>query len=381
MPVLANGRQIVILFDGTGNREFEKSSDGNGTGTNVASWREVFLEAGLDSKQIIYVPGPGTTGLLESLKDGDIGIDTMSHLDKIRDATVSGLTGDSVDERVKNAANKVQKAMLDIRDLAIKDGIEIKDSEFNLTVAGFSRGAAEAISFLNVLANDDRFESLRNASINVVLYDTVASTGVPGDNSNPWLDLRIPSDKLSDLKILHLVSNREQRSSFPSTHVLTQEQRSNSETSDSFGLKRWQSENGKIVEIEGLGVHSDIGGGYGDNDNLAKLNFLRSINSFADLGGLNINALPSLKALDALKFNNAEFESGSFKGDAKTVLKLTPNEKGLIEFKLHDSSVNFPLWILPFEGFKRNINTMFTGKFGPEIRNNYFPKVSVKPDE
>ena len=125
-----------------------------------------------------------------------------------------------------------------------------------LSVFGFSRGAAEARAFVNQLLRScgSQIGGIPLKIDMLGLFDTVASVGAAhitsvGDGHMAWADgenMVIPS---SVRRCVHLVSAHEVRMCFPL---------------DSVGQGGHIPNNCK--EIVYPGVHSDVGGGYGLND-------------------------------------------------------------------------------------------------------------------
>lgn len=109
-------------------------------------------------------------------------------------------------------------------------------------IAGFSRGAAIAISFANRIlrAVPDRLVQVRFIGV----WDIVGQFGVPGEHINAGHDLRAPRHCL---KCYHAMALDETRAFFPLTRLLR---------SDASDLP--------VVEVWFRGVHSDIGGGNGN---------------------------------------------------------------------------------------------------------------------
>jgi uncharacterized protein (DUF2235 family) len=118
-------------------------------------------------------------------------------------------------------------------------------------VAGFSRGAALAVSFANELAG-----KLPRVSIRFMgLFDVVGQFGVPGRRFNAGHDLGMPPNVV---RCYHAMALDETRLLFPLTRL--------SET---------DSDNGRLLEVWFRGVHSDVGGGNGNRGlNWIALNWL-----------------------------------------------------------------------------------------------------------
>ncbi|MCY1354725.1 hypothetical protein D9M69_411160 [compost metagenome] len=141
-----------------------------------------------------------------------------------------------------------------------------------LYVYGFSRGAAQARTFVNWLAAltrqaDGRY---RFAGIDLCveflgLFDTVASVGVAdlapfADGHMGWANgtQRLPDDEHFLRRCVHLVAAHEQRACFPLDSIRRQERPDDPSCPSTY---RAGSE-----EYLYPGVHSDVGGGYPPGD-------------------------------------------------------------------------------------------------------------------
>jgi hypothetical protein len=153
-----------------------------------------------------------------------------------------GISGKGSKERAINAFAELKKH------------ISVTKQKPHIYAIGFSRGAATARHFLNLV--DDYY--LQNASntnslfskprLYSMLFDTVATGQVD------TLKLEIPNTVTS---IIHFVAASEERLYFPIVRLNKK--------------PLYSSYEGKMVEIDLPGVHSDIGGGY--NDELEKLTY------------------------------------------------------------------------------------------------------------
>ena len=149
-----------------------------------------------------------------------------------------GVTGNGAEERAIQALDEL-KAQTE------KTGIAP-----HVYSIGFSRGAASARHFLNLV--DDYYfqEKSFHSSENLLfskprLYSMLFDTVATGQLDN--LRLEIP---LSTMSVIHFVATSEERTHFPITRI-------NVPTNDLIIEET-------IVEVDLPGVHSDIGGGYGD---------------------------------------------------------------------------------------------------------------------
>jgi RHS repeat-associated protein len=217
------------FFDGTNNDSRKMKNP-----TNVAKLRKKYLEEifyweGVGSNVLNFIPG-GLTGF-----GGQFRLDSMYH-----DLS-----------RQYNAGDR------------------------NIDIFGFSRGAALAIAFANLIGekgipdfSSARTEVIpgRDGTANEVvrysryfrprirflgIFDAVGSFGAPGGCINLGYNLNAPSNV--DY-VRHATSADEVRILFPLSSMYTREGRTN----------------GNVIEKSFPGVHSDIGGGYDDNDELSR---------------------------------------------------------------------------------------------------------------
>ncbi|WP_371230644.1 DUF2235 domain-containing protein [Pseudomonas sp. QE6] len=141
-----------------------------------------------------------------------------------------------------------------------------------LYVYGFSRGAAEARTFVNWLAEltrqaDDRY---RFAGIDLSveflgIFDTVASVGVAdlapfADGHMGWANdsQRLPDDETFLKRCVHLVAAHEQRACFPLDSI-----RRKARPDDSACPSTYRAGTQEFIYP---GMHSDVGGGYPPGD-------------------------------------------------------------------------------------------------------------------
>jgi len=190
----------LYAFDGTCNEDEEDDRKD----TNVVKFRDAY------SKQKFYLEGIGTRFGLPG---------------KI----VGALTGFGGRERIKEALEKFD------RNLAGGDPM--------VDIVGFSRGAALALHFTNVL-----FEERHGAAVRFLgLWDTVASFGLPGNDINIGWTFTLPRNVS---RCIHAMALDERRDGFPLTRVRTAE-------GEAPNIPR-------LTEVWFRGVHSDVGGGNGN---------------------------------------------------------------------------------------------------------------------
>jgi hypothetical protein len=112
--------------------------------------------------------------------------------------------------------------------------------EKTVDVYGFSRGAALARTFVN-LVNQGLRPHVQNVQVRFVgIFDTVGSFGIAGSDLNPGQNLSIDSGDAQ--QIFHCCARNEYRSNFPLSSVP--------------GRDRYY-----------MGAHSDVGGGYPPEEN------------------------------------------------------------------------------------------------------------------
>lgn len=300
---------LMFFFDGTGN-----NIDAD---TPLKKWSNVarLSMAARNSPSLgiyrIYISGVGTRF------NGDVGT-ARAAWTWVQDNTLGNAAGMGGDQRLDYAEEQMNANLrVALRDLAQKSNKEAKNfaqenqglgfSELskalaqhrlikmiNISVFGFSRGAALARAFTNQLASmliptDKGGHTLEGHPARLVfqgIFDTVASFGAPGENlTGPWgeRDLRIPPPKLLE-QCVHFVAAHELRYSFP------------------LDLAR---ENGQyasnVTETVYPGVHSDVGGGY-EPGKQARSDALARI-PLCDMLPLAVGAGVRLETLAELKKN------------------------------------------------------------------------------
>jgi hypothetical protein len=209
--------QRLISFDGTWNSRDDMLFD-----TNPALLAEIF-------------DGPS---------DYQIGVGT-SPMTRI----IGGATGFGITNRINRAYDNLVAEVNALRSAN-------PDTQVVLVLSGFSRGSTAARAFANVLnqrgipdltsadgsGNYSRYHETPRIGA-MILFDTVGSVGIPGNNINPGLDLSIPANAEN---VLHLTSGDEHRRMFPLSSAVDPS----------------RSDDERIAEIELPGAHSDVGGSY-----------------------------------------------------------------------------------------------------------------------
>lgn len=226
----------AVFFDGTGNNrysEMEKSAEKRAL-SNIAKLFDAHKDND-ESIKAIYVPGVGTSY-------SDIGDSGGS----------SGMAiGTGADKRIKKALELLDE---EIAKVPAQQKIRL----INITVFGFSRGAAEARAFVRDLAatcqEKDGCWQYKSLPLRVAfagLFDTVcsaygnmvsAATSWNGGHNNWAEDMKLPP---MVEQTVHMIAAHEARRRFPL---------------DSTRIDADYPDN--TVEIWYPGVHSDVGGGY-----------------------------------------------------------------------------------------------------------------------
>jgi hypothetical protein len=209
--------QIEITFDGTWNSRDDMVFD-----TNPALINDMF----------------------EGEKDYQVGVGT-SKWTKL----IGGATGAGIGNRINSAYDNVVAKINALKSADPK-------AEVVLIISGFSRGSTAARAFANELnkrgvpdlSSGDgqggytRYHEGPRIGV-MILFDTVGSVGIPGNNINPGLDLAIPANAEN---VLHLTAGDEHRSMFPL----------------SSAVDPTRPDDPRISEVELPGAHSDVGGSY-----------------------------------------------------------------------------------------------------------------------
>jgi len=113
----------------------------------------------------------------------------------------------------------------------------IENDDTIVDIAGFSRGAALALSFANEIAAKMKGVSVRFLGV----FDVVGQFGLPGEHVNAGHNLSLPPNAK---KIFHAMALDETRLSFPLTR-----------------LGGTGHDEDRLQEVWFRGVHSDVGGG------------------------------------------------------------------------------------------------------------------------
>lgn len=187
----------LYAFDGTWN----KDEAGEGADTNVVKFAEAYTD------ETCYRPGVGT-------RYGKLG--------KI----FGGIFGAGDDQRLDEMLQELES--------------NFADGDKTIDIIGFSRGAALALEFANLVSDKKGGAPIRFLG----LWDTVASFGLPGNYINIGHKLTLPDNVQH---CFHAMSLDERRGNFPLTRV--------------DPPKGGKPAAGRIEEVWFRGVHSDVGGG------------------------------------------------------------------------------------------------------------------------
>jgi len=269
--------KIALFFDGTGNNKDADEADQKWS--NIARLFDSARDEPANGIYARYISGVGTPlnrsepwwkiarardssllggsmgwGADSRLESGDMDMtDTLRHALEI--------SSNRAGQEVKAIYDKNQNKGFDELNQALSNHRLIKSIE--LSVFGFSRGAALARAFINRLLKQCRNENgqLTYQSYPITfrflgILDTVASFGLPAKNDFKDVDLWLPAELQ---QCVHYVSAHELRYSFPVDLI----RQGNSYPAN------WREE---VFP----GVHSDVGGGYkpgdqGRSDTLARV--------------------------------------------------------------------------------------------------------------
>ncbi|HET9480625.1 MAG TPA: DUF2235 domain-containing protein [Candidatus Polarisedimenticolia bacterium] len=197
----------LYAFDGTWNRD----KAGNRKDTNVVKFSDAYIPGG----SVCYQEGVG-------VRFGPLG------------KVVGGLTGAGGRTRLRRAWNR----LLD----------NLEEGDATVDIVGFSRGAALALEFAEWIARKRLRGACPRPKVRFLgLWDTVHSFGVPGNNINLGWAMNLPG---SVEKCFHALALDEMRRTFPPTRLAARVDRAQQE--------------GRLYEVWFRGVHSDVGGGNGN---------------------------------------------------------------------------------------------------------------------
>ena len=142
----------------------------------------------------------------------------------------------------------------------------LENMSITLDVFGFSRGAALARHFVNVVHQkaikfSDNFIKFDINKIKVRflgVFDTVGSFGIPGDNVDRGYEFHVDNSKAR--YIYHITAEDEVRADFDLQTIKPDAVHKMASDDDFDSSKSW------IIQESFPGSHSDIGGGYSNKD-------------------------------------------------------------------------------------------------------------------
>ncbi|MHC3994281.1 T6SS phospholipase effector Tle1-like catalytic domain-containing protein [Thiomicrolovo sp. ZZH C-3] len=227
--------RLGVFFDGTGNNLYNDDLIGDGSLSNVAKLYKVYRASGYTA---FYSQGVGTGKYKQGKTLSAKAVEAIWQRKKAKndyyDALHMAFGGD--------AKSFVKRKLKKVRSAVRQNG----GDDVIIDVFGFSRGSAEARDFVNRVNAAHKHDA--NVRVGFVgLFDTVATIGLAND-LNIGFDLDLSND--SAQKIVHLTAEDEHRHNFPLE-----------------SLKRADgTTEANTEEIALMGVHADIGGGYGELD-------------------------------------------------------------------------------------------------------------------
>lgn len=224
---------LGIFFDGTGNNINDKPQ----TISNIAKLYKVYSESDKPMVRKLYIRGVGST----KHKNDNDGLGGSDAISKGIDRMFGGAFGTGGHDRIDFILDQAKEILKET------PGV----TKLTFDVFGFSRGAALARHFVNVLRKKPLHgkQSIRFLGI----FDTVGSFGLPGNNYDDF-DFRIPKNAVK--YVYHLVAEDELRKNFDLQSIRPNSSVAPDRDDSACTGNRW------AVEIVCPGVHSDIGGGY-----------------------------------------------------------------------------------------------------------------------
>lgn len=225
--------RLGVFFDGTNNNKYrdepneEKGEDPfSGGETNVVRLHKMYVEKTDDeaARYKRYIIGNGAVTGDERPSGDDV---TQPSAGKVEN--LLGLAfGKGGKERLNIAYTWVKA----------KCGEPLPEAEKVVDIYGFSRGAALARTFAN-LVNQALKKEVENVRVRFLgVFDTVGSFGMPGDDKDPGQNLGLDSSDVDAWA--HFTARHEHRHNFPLSELVG-------------------------ADKEYPGVHSDVGGGYKDD--------------------------------------------------------------------------------------------------------------------
>lgn len=200
---------VFVFFDGTWNHDHAGVLAEDTSFTNIVRMREAYSRS--HDQDFIYRRGIGNY------------VDRWTPIDGM----FAGGTG---------------YGMLSIARSAFESLNRNYESAKNIYVAGFSRGSATSLVFSQILEKNSPHIRIEG----MYLYDTVSSTGIPGNG----LNFGVPAYAASNVRhVDHAISYQENRTNFPVSNI--------------------RAKTNRVTQKAFWGMHGDIGGGYADKQQLA----------------------------------------------------------------------------------------------------------------
>lgn len=197
----------LYAFDGTGNED----RPGTERDSNVLHFFNAYRDP---------APATGATAPRRSLYVEGIGVRARTPVGNALAKTF----GLAARRRLREARQRLDR--------------NLADGDATVDIVGFSRGAALAVDFANHVC-----KNIKEANVRFVgVWDIVAQFGLPGEHVNLGFDLDCP-----DVVAYHAMAIDENRAFFPLTRL--------SKSGQVFD---------KLREVWFRGVHSDVGGGNGN---------------------------------------------------------------------------------------------------------------------
>jgi hypothetical protein len=280
----SNVVNICIFFDGTGNNRFVDAPLKRWSNP-ARLWQATQLINDPDTSNYpIYVSGVGTefngtaTGWMDKndiiFEDAYLGGATGAGGNRRIDAG-RGAVNDSLQNALSVSCTKLEAKMKPYAENGKSKNIDQLTAALtanrlktviNLSIFGFSRGAALARAFANDIVGDfktgaDGVQRYDGAPVRVTflgLFDTVASFGIPSLNVDvPFFEKNLVVPDVVE-RCVHFVAAHELRFSFPVDLI-----------------RKKGKLNANWTEVTYPGVHSDVGGGYAPVDQKVTNNYAR----------------------------------------------------------------------------------------------------------
>lgn len=231
--------RVGVFFDGTGNHMRNPS-----VLSNVAKLARIYrIDADRCEVRWLYVRGIGTSR----------GVDPLG-----------GAFGKGGQDRIVGALYCLQQLLQEFQ--VIHDAVPTK---VVLDVFGFSRGAALARHFVNVIKQgafdlDAEYQVIPKEAYRIGflgVFDTVSSFGMPGNDSDRGYTFHIEPHWI-EAGGLHLIADDEHRANFSLQAMI-----SGQDLQHPLDM-----EVGRLREVVLPGAHSDIGGGYSSEQTQGQAN-------------------------------------------------------------------------------------------------------------